>query len=434
MTTSDLPTAVPHQYHARVSPGNEAPDVLSSEPLRILHVAPYYEEAWAYGGIPRVVSSLARGLARRGHGVSVCTTDVRDAERRVPRGHTAAPVEVDVFPNVSNALAYHLQLFLPIGMHSHLARKIGVGAYDVAHLHACHNVPGVIAAHHLRAAGIPYVLQPHGTAPLIERRRTLKWVFDHTVGRQVMRDAVALITVSGAERRQLVSLGIKSERIHEVSNPLDIEEHEAPIAQGAFRQKWSLGSGPTVLYLGKLTPRKRLDVLIRSFAELGPSGGHLVIAGNDMGVRSHLEELVGQLGLRGRVVFTGLLQGRERLEALFDAEVLVYPGEHEIFGLVPLEALLQGTPVVVADDSGCGEVIGEIGGGLVVRQGDVAGFAQALRSILGDGPRWRKEAAEAARRVRDRYAPDVICARLERIYRQVVKQARGGVAGDRARL
>ena len=50
--------------------------------LRILHVVPYYEQAWAYGGIPRLATTMTRALARRGHQVTVCTTDVRDRRTR----------------------------------------------------------------------------------------------------------------------------------------------------------------------------------------------------------------------------------------------------------------------------------------------------------------------------------------------------------------
>ena len=77
-----------------------------------------------------------------------------------------------------------------------------------------------------------------------------------------------------------------------------------------------------------------------------------------------------------------MLRGRERLEALADADVVVYPSEHEVFGLVPLEAILSGTPVVVADDSGCAEVVGAIDGGQIVPLGDAAALADAIERVL----------------------------------------------------
>src|SRR5439155_12301533 len=149
-------------------------DAFLMRPLRILHVTPYCPDAWAYGGIPRLVGSLTRGLARRGHAVTVCTTDACDESARLPASSRGVRdrVNVRVFPNLSNWLAYHLQLFLPLGLHTYLQRE--AGGFDVAHLHACRNVPGAMATYHLGRAGVPYVLAPNGTAPLIERRQTAK--------------------------------------------------------------------------------------------------------------------------------------------------------------------------------------------------------------------------------------------------------------------
>src|SRR5229473_541049 len=150
--------------------------------LRILHVAPYGDAAWAYGGIPRVVGALTRGLVRRGHDVTICTTDAHDEFTRLPgstRRFAARPPVISadgcinrVFPNVSNRLAYRQQAFLPVGLHDYLRRH--ASDFDVAHLHACRNLPAAVAAHYLGRAGVPYVVAPNGTAPLIERRRVAK--------------------------------------------------------------------------------------------------------------------------------------------------------------------------------------------------------------------------------------------------------------------
>src|SRR5262249_41251912 len=139
---------------------------------------------------------------------------------------------------------------------------------------------------------------------------------------------------------------------------------------------------PLVVFLGQLTPRKRLDVVVRAFAALRAPGARLVIAGNDMGALRSARALVHALALGDRVVFTGLLRGRERLDLLADADVVVYPSQDEVFGLVPLEALLCGVPVVVADDCGCGEVIASVGGGEVVAVGDARALAAAIDGLL----------------------------------------------------
>jgi glycosyltransferase involved in cell wall biosynthesis len=393
------------------------------QPLRILHVAPYFAEAWGYGGIPRVAHSLARGLARRGHEVTVCTTDARDARGRTaaaPHTRTGDGVEVCTFENVSNRLAYHWQLFLPRGLHRFLAGR--AGSFDVAHLHACRNVPGVIAARHLRQNGVPYVLAPNGTAPRIERRQAAKLAFDLVAGRRVLQGAARVLAVSGAERTQLTELGIPDDAVRLVPNPVDLAEFANPPARGGFRSR--LGrTGPLVLFLGKLTPRKRLDTVAAAFARLRRADAHLVIAGNDMGAGAATRALVRQLAISDRTIFTGLLEGADRVAALADADVLVYPSEHEIFGLAAVEALLAGTPVVVAGDSGCGEIVGRLGGGRVVPVGDRDALARAIDDVLDDQVRWRQAAAAAAARVRAEFGEEVVCAELESLYADMVGRA-----------
>jgi glycosyltransferase involved in cell wall biosynthesis len=402
--------------------------------IRILHVSPYYEDAWGYGGIPRVAGALARGLARRGHQVTVGTTDARDGDSRLPadggprrlrgdrpREFWSAGVRVGVFPNLSNRLAYRRQLFLPLGLGPWLTRH--ARDFDVAHVHGCHHLPGAMAVRHLARAGVPRVLAPNGTAPRIERRRAAKWLFDVTLGRGVLTGASRVLAVTDAERRQLLGLGVAPAAVRVVPNPVDLDQFAAPPRPERLRQRLGVAAEPLVVYLGTLTPRKHVDVLIEAFAALDRPDARLVIAGNDLGAGPALRRLVARRGLAPRTTFTGLLPGPARLDALAAAAVVAYPGRDEIFGLVPLEALLSGTPVIVAGDSGCGEVVAGTGGGLVVPPGDAPALAGAIGSILADPAGWRRQVAAAQPGVRAAYGADAVCARLERVYQELLAPA-----------
>ena len=323
-----------------------------------------------------------------------------------------------VFPNLSNRLAYHFQAFFPLGLDRYL--KAHAGTFDVAHLHACRNVPGAIAARHLVRRAVPYVVAPNGTAPVIERRQLAKRGFDALAGRRILGRASRVLAVSNTERRQLCALGVAADSIALVPNPVDLDEFAYPIDRERFRRRLGLPDSPLVLFLGKLTPRKRVDDLARAMATLPRRDARLVIAGNDMGSEAMVRALVHSLGLQSRTVFTGLLRGVERLEALAAADVVVYPSQDEIFGLVPLEALLAGTPVIVADDSGCGEVIRATGGGVIVPVGSVEALAQGIRSVLDGSAQWRSAATRAALRVRTMFGEDTVCAELETVYRGLV--------------
>jgi glycosyltransferase involved in cell wall biosynthesis len=241
----------------------------------------------------------------------------------------------------------------------------------------------------------------------------------------MMRGAAALLAVSDAERQQLLAPGVPATTIRIVPNPVDISEFDqrGPDQVAAdvrrFRERLDLATAPLVVFLGKITPRKRVDVLTRAFAALDPRA-RLVIAGNDMGGLAESMAVASDLGVAHRVQCTGLLSGRDRLYALAAADVVVYPCEDEIFGLVPMEALLCGTPVVVGDDSGCGEVIRRVGGGLVVPTGDERALASAIARILSAPETWRATAHTAAVNVRADFSPTSVTTSLEAVYRDVI--------------
>jgi glycosyltransferase involved in cell wall biosynthesis len=386
--------------------------------LRILHVVPYYEHAWAYGGIPRVATTLAHGLAGRGHHVTVCTTDACDDLARAcapPTPHTGpGTLDVRVLRNLSNRLAYHWQLFAP----AHLLRTLRsvLRDIDIAHLHACRNLPVAAAARLLTRARIPYVVSPHGTAPLIERRFLAKQIFDATAGRGYLEGAARVLAVSDAERVQLAGLGLPSSRVSVLPNPIDVHEFDPPPDGARFRRAHGLDDGPLVLLLAKLTPRKGASTLVRAFSKIDRADAQLVVAGSDMGSGLDADELTRH----PRLTQVGVLTGRDRLDALAAANVVVYPSRHEVFGLVPLEAMLCGSPVIVCNDSGAGEVIDAVGGGHVVPPEDDESLAGAIESMLAANGLWRQRARAAAVRVRQIYRVDVICERVEALYRDVV--------------
>jgi glycosyltransferase involved in cell wall biosynthesis len=289
----------------------------------------------------------------------------------------------------------------------------------VAHLHAVHNLPTALAAHACLGSRVPYVLQTHGTAPLIERRRLAKWAFDHTLGRGVFENAARWIAISDAEQRQLIELGAPAERIRTIPSALDLDELDL-IPRGQLRARLGMGDEPLVVYLGQLIPRKRVDVLIRAFATLARPEARLVIVGPDMGSGPELRELVRRLHLNHTVTFLDTLAGQARLAALADADVVAYASEDEVLGLVPLEALLCGTPVVVGNDCGSGETIAKVTGGRVVPVGDAPALARALGEILDGQVRWRGVACQAQPAVRTGFGSVSVAARLDEVYFEVV--------------
>lgn len=400
-------------------------------PLRILHVTPYWEAAWAFGGIPRLVPPMARALARRGHEVTVATTDAADARRRAPAPASprrAGEPRVVVFPNLSNRLAFHLQLFLPRGMRRFLERE--ARGFDVAHLHACRNLPVEWAARALAEAGVPWVASPNGTAPRIERRLLAKRGWDLAFGPGVLSGAERLLAVSAAEEATLSRLA-PGVAVSLIPNPVDDAEWLRPPDPGRFRTRFASDGRRLVVFLGKLSPRKRVDLLLDAMATL-PADVRLVVAGPDFGAGPALRRQARRLRLDPeRVTFVPTVTGGERLDLLAAADLVAYPGEHEVFGLVAAEAILAGTPAIAASDSGCGELVAACGGGRAVPPGNGAALAATIREMLQDRDGWKRRARDAAPALRAELSADAVAGRLEAIYREVLaERSRSTAASD----
>ncbi len=371
--------------------------------VRVLHVTPYFPPTWAYGGIPRVVVALGRAQVRQGAAVRVWTTDAFDASARA----TVAPVrtldgmEVHTSRLLSNRLAWAHQLFVPSSLPP-------LHDCDLVHLHGHRHLLNFLAFRAARAAGIPVVHTPNGTLPRHERKTAAKRVWDVLFDGDVPRLANAVVATSRAEVRDFLLAGVPSERIRRIPNGLTLEEFAELPPRGSFRREMGWGDEPLVVYLGQITPRKGVDHLV-SACERVP-GVRLAIAGSARGMQLP----------SGSAHYLGTLQGADRLRLLVDADVLVYASAREVFGLVPLEGLLCGAPVIVGGDCGCGEMIAEARAGLLVSHGDVHGLAAAIRQVVAD----RGAADEMVRRGRawvvQHADADQVSARYLELYRELL--------------
>lgn len=363
--------------------------------MNILQVIPYFPPAWAYGGPPRVVYEMSRELARR-HSVTVLTTDALDSQSRAgPPRETLDGIEVYRLRNLSNSLAWR-QAFLPIGVSAFL--RSHSGAFDVIHLHTLRTVQNAVAHRFAMRNEIPYLLSAHGSVRRIVRQQSLKVLFDQVAGKRLLLDSSRVIAQSDVEKSEYESAGVPVPKISVVPNGIDPSLYEHLPPPGAFAESLGLNGKRIVLYLGRLSPGKGLDDLFAAFGQIARVRDDciLVVAGPDDGYRDRLEKSATRLGISDRVRFVGYVNPTEKLRLLVDSDLVVYPAAHESFGLVPIEALLCGRPVVVAKESGCGELIDRAQAGITFPFGNVMLLRDALRTGLED----EEARAETVRRGR----------------------------------
>jgi glycosyltransferase involved in cell wall biosynthesis len=394
--------------------------------MKLLLCVLYYEPAWAYGGPPRLVYDVARALVRRGHQVTVCTTDALDRDRRVSAtSEVSAGVQVVRFRNLSNRLAFHLKIFLPVGMRRWLARR--AGDFDVIHLFDTRTMQNAWASAQAVRARVPFVVSVWGSLPRGQGWRALvKARYDRKHLPRQLGQAAALLAQNDHEAALYRQHGAAADRVVLWPLAVDPDQLDQVPARGAFRARHGFSPDDRlVLFVGRLHHLKGLDLLVDAFARARAQvpEARLVIVGRDDG---YLRDMLARARARGvadRVHFVGPLYGADVLPAYADCDLYCMTPHHfEETSLAALTAAACGRPLLINDRCGV-PWLEEYGAGRTVAH-DRDLVAAAMADLLADRAQLDRMGAAARRLIEDRFMLPKIIDQLEDIYRQA--------RGDRA--
>ncbi|MBF2026790.1 MAG: glycosyltransferase family 1 protein [Oscillatoriales cyanobacterium C42_A2020_001] len=269
------------------------------------------------------------------------------------------------------------------------------------------------------------------------------------VEREILEKAHCVVATSPQEEEVLRSLVSDQGCIEVIPCGTDIDNfHTMPKAEA----RATLGFAPDdaiVLYVGRFDSRKGIETLVRACAKLkdgiehqahNPDGSprtyslnpdklRLVIVGgsdpehSDGMERDRIESLVAELGITKNTQFVGRV-GHNRLPLYYTAaDVCAIPSHYEPFGLVAIEAMACGTPVVASDVGGLKFTVVPEETGLLVPPQDVDGFAHAIDRILSDELWARKLRRQAPIRVQQNFSWSSVAAQLSNLYRRLLAQS-----------
>lgn len=362
--------------------------------MKIGMVCPY---DWTVpGGVGNHVRSLAAELRRRG-----CEVDVL--------APAARPVSEDGFVSLGGSLPvpYNGSVArIAIGPRTALRvrRALADGRYDLVHVHEPLSPSvGMLAAG--RASG-PVVGTFHAN---MERSLAL------ALGRPVLRRAFnrldARIAVSPSARDTWQRYFGGSMVV--IPNSVGAEFFARPEPLPGYRE-----GGPTVLFVGRLEPRKGLVYLVRAFLRLKPSFPRLrlLIVGRDH--KHQQEKLMAMVPprLRPDLLFVGAVPQQDLPSYYASADVFCAPSlGGESFGIVLVEAMAVGLPVVCSNIGGYRDLVRDDREGLLVPPRDPEALAAALAALL-DNPARRAALGEVATQTAARYAPGVVAGQVVEVY------------------
>jgi glycosyltransferase involved in cell wall biosynthesis len=275
-----------------------------------------------------------------------------------------------------------------------------VAAADVVHIHGLFEDAQHHAARAAQRRGVPYVITPHDMlSPWnMARNRLAKHLYLMLRLRPNLNRAAAIHFTSDAERDLVAPLGLRPPAIVERLG-LDLTEFRELPPRGSFRSRHPpIGGKPFVLFLGRIDYKKGLDVLIPAFAAAATNlpDAMLVIAGPDRdGYEPAVRDMVARHGLHDRVLFTGMLHSRQRLEAYVDADLFALTSHQENFGITVIEAMACACPVLISDQVNIHPQVTAAAAGQVLPV-DVSATTAALRQWMSDPDR-RRAAAQHGR-------------------------------------
>lgn len=375
------------------------------------------------GGVERHVAEVAVRLGARGHRVDVFTSELyrefpwQRLGPEVPREESRPFGAVHRLPVRSLPGPLHYPFFRGLG--AALARD----RPDVVHVHTYGTHQVAVARRYGRRSGTPFVLTAH-FHPIwsIEggwTRHRLRAFYDRQLAGPIVRDAACVIVQTREEERLLRTLALPLPRV-EVIPP-----GYAPLATvapaGTFRSKYGI-SGPYLLFVGRLASNKGLLPLVEAFAAVAHDhpDATLVLVGEDGGMRSAVEAAAARSGLGARLRIVGHV-GEDAVlaDAFRDARFTILPSEYEAFGLVLLESLAQGTPVIASRVGGIPEFVPDGQAGLLVPPNDPGELARAIERLWTDETLGRHLGAYGREYVVPAYTWDHLVDRLLTLYGEV---------------
>jgi glycosyltransferase involved in cell wall biosynthesis len=232
--------------------------------------------------------------------------------------------------------------------------------------------------------------------------------------KKAFSQAKAIVAVSKQVEQELLEIGVPRERIRVILNGVDLQEFSPGEAK---RQTWGLPEGVTLaLFAGNAqTPRKNLDTVLRALVQVPEL--HLVIAGTTTGTT--YPQLVASLDLRNRVHF---LEHRSDVPDLMKAvDLLVFPSRYEPFGLVVIEAMAAGLPVITASTTGAAELVTPESGVVLPNPDDDQALAKALLPLVGDH-NLRTQMGQAARAIAQQHSWDKMAQNYVELFEELIFQ------------
>ena len=385
--------------------------------MRILNICAY---TWAIGGPARIIYDHAGVAIQRGHEVDILSPmSPGDDLYPAPAGVRVIPV-LRTLPVSRVFREYSTPLYQYLKAHIH--------EYDIVHCHGIWHFGSL--APFLLNKSVAKVVTIHG---LLD-----KWAIRHSYWKKKLLSIILqkrllnradLIQINNTDERGdlLRYLGHQHPNVVIIPNGIPMADFATLPASGTFRRQYGIPSTqPLILFMSRLNIKKGLDLLLPAFARYAQNHPNalLVLAGPDDGYQATAEAFIRENNLTDRVKLVGMLMDDDKKAALADADVFVLPSYSEGFSMAVLEAMASGTPTIVSDRVGFGDVIRETGAACLTDLTPDSVLA-SLKKVMHDDSYREQIRLTGQALVRQRYDIQVVADQLLAAYQSVLDRRVG---------
>ena len=346
-------------------------------------------------------------LAQRGHEVHFITYAMPFRLSSFQQNVFYHEVEIPTYPLIEHA---PYGLALTVAMHNVAER------HNLDLIHAHYAVPHATSAYmakQMTGGALCVVTTLHGTdITLVGQDPSYQSITAFSI-----QQSDGLTAVSEYLRKETVEhFDVKPERIQVIPNFVDLVEYKRDV-HPCHRSRLSDKGEKIIMHISNFRPVKRVDDVVRVFARINEEIKSRLVLIGDGPERGRVQQIAEDEGIADRVLFLG--KQESVAEILSCADLFLLPSLTESFGLVALEAMSCGVPVVASRVGGLPEVVPEGQAGFLAEVGDVDAMADAGIRILKDTEEWRRMSV-AARKAAECYSTDHVVPMYESYYRKVL--------------
>ncbi|MCW8801928.1 MAG: glycosyltransferase family 4 protein [Candidatus Bathyarchaeota archaeon] len=380
---------------------------------------------WEYpprvvGGIARHCEGLGKALVKQKHDVHLFTLDFPGA----PNYEEMDGIKVY---RASTELG-HPNFLTWVLMFNHFLSKRMADVtktvdFDVMHVHDwLAAFSGISFKHYLKK---PIVLTMHSTE--VGRAQGLHSPDSFSINGiewWATYEADRVIVCSHSMKEEICNhFNLPREKVDIIPNAIDASNYEIPVDRGAVRQRYGIGWGEKlILCVGRLVPQKGVEYFIRAIpliAKKYPEAKFIIVG--EGWSRDLLEAEAQASGYANKIAFTGFASDKQVIELMTSADVLVVPSIYEPFGIVALEGMATGVPVVASQVGGLAEVIDHDKTGVFVYPRSPESLAWGIDKVLSDPDHAKMLTKNAKEKLHKAYSWEAVAMKTVEVYKKVVE-------------